>query len=801
MPARPVKESVVVKENDVTPDTVHPIDEAGSVESIDATPVGDNDDLLSVHAPRFPKIDLPPEQMTAIVAGGSLAGLDTALQLANQGFHVTVWEARQDPSSPTGQARISRALDQLRKAHELRDKDPARAAALFEKGRAGLRVLAHGRQRAINLDQGVLTALRAHGADVDKLEPLGSATVFLRAISGKVVLRSVQPSRKISDPRIDPMELLVGRMPTVVTAFNELEDTALRQAALRHPNIRIAYGRAVNNWSWDADGVTAQSDQGDTIRAAIGVAADGGRAATRALGVSRHEPNFPVRERLGVVVFESPATQRVSDGIVRMSPDGTAWRSSGATAAGFWSLTGKLRPWETADTLEREAREMGITGALIDKADWENRLEIADRTVIGNRIFVVGDAVRRGAPLLGVLAQSVFLDAQNVADAVAGRTAGGALLPVAQEWFEARTRAYTDALFEIEELAANARRRSAVMSRLAPHHDKLLKHLGALDISVGMSRDEEGVLRGYCELDLGAVGRDLEASLPGLGNILRRLGRVTIDGQAILKSIPRGIEIVHDANHKLKISGGLETLIVQGGALCLSECDGEWTLRLDGLTLERGRPNKRYTVVFDSVSTMPEPFIRDFVNRFSSQLGARRLGGQLAAAGITRSFVGNIHLRAGRFTLGEAQLIVHRPTDSTVKVKVANRGGKVVLERLHLRFNQGNIRITNGDDLMMRYMPPGAKALVTTGMLLNPIGTLVALGMACGVAHHVASQSKHVSELVYAPSAGLQIKYGSAWLRIPILPSVTNEIDQKLDLAGLLGQSLEIFARTSLRML
>ena len=136
-------------------------------------------------------------------------------------------------------------MDQLRKAHDLRDKDPTRAAALFEKARAGLRELAHGRQRGISLDQGVLTALRAHGVDVDRLEPFASASVSLGAISGKVAMRSVQPSRKISDPRIDPMELLVGRMPTVVAAFNELEDRALRQAALRHPNIRIAYGRAV----------------------------------------------------------------------------------------------------------------------------------------------------------------------------------------------------------------------------------------------------------------------------------------------------------------------------------------------------------------------------------------------------------------------------------------------------------------------------------------------------------------------------------------------------------------------------
>jgi 2-polyprenyl-6-methoxyphenol hydroxylase-like FAD-dependent oxidoreductase len=804
MAARPVKESVV------TP--LDPIDEAGSAEPIEALEaterselsspswtsyIGDIDSLLSPHAPRFPKIDLPQQQMTAIVAGGSLAGLAAALQLAHRGFQVTVWEARQDPGSPAGQAKISSALDGLRKAHELRDRDPARAAALFKESRAGLRELAHGRQRAIGLDQGVLTALRSHGVDVDLLEPLRTANLFLPAIAGKVTLKEVQSSPTVSDPRIDPMELLVGRMPTVVTAFSELEDTALRQAALRHPNIRIEYGRAVNNWSWDADGVTAQSKGGDTIRAAIGVAADGGRAATGALGVRRREANFPVRERLGVVVFEAPATRGPSDGTVRMSADGT-WRSGCTTVAGFWSLTGKLRPGESAQTLEQEAREMGITGALIDKDDWENRLEIVDRTVIGDRIFIVGDAVRRGAPLLGVLAQSVFLDAQNVADTVSGRTATGALHPAAREWFEARTRAYTEALLEIEELFANVPGQSAVMTRLAAHGDTLLKHLDALDVSLHISDGQQRVLRLHVELDLGSVGREIEVSLPGLASIFRRLGRVTIDGQAILRLIPRGIELVHDAEHEFKISTGSETLIVQDGALSLSERDGEWTLCLDGLTVERGRPDKRYTVAFDAVSTMPESLVRGLVGRLSPQSGGT--AGRQSAAGVIKSFDGSVRVRVGRFTLGEVQLVVHRPTHSSVQVQVADRGGKATLERVSLRFNEGNIKITNGDDLMMRYMPASAKALVATGMLLNPIGTTLALGMARGVARHVASQTEHVSELVYAPHQGLQIKYGYAWLQLPILPNLASEIDRNFDPAGLLRQLLEILSRISLSL-
>jgi hypothetical protein len=197
---------------------------------------------------------------------------------------------------------------------------------------------------------------------------------------------------------------------------------------------------------------------------------------------------------------------------------------------------------------------------------------------------------------------------------------------------------------------------------------------------------------------------------------------------------------------------------------------------------------------------MPESLVRGLLNRLSPQLGGGSVGRQLAAAGVSKSFVGNTQLRAGRFTLGEAQFVVQRPTDSSVEVQVAKRGGKVLLEHLHLRFNEGNIEITNGDDLMMRYMPASARALVTTGMFLNPIGTILALGMARGVARHVASQSKHVSELVYAPHEGLQIKYGYAWLRVPILPSVASEIGRNLDPAELLGQSLEILAKTSLRL-
>lgn len=216
-------------------------------------------------------------------------------------------------------------------------------------------------------------------------------------------------------------------------------EPVLMDCAADMPGLRVLYRTSVDDFTQDADGVTAKArnlDTGEitTIRCQYLIGCDGGRSE--------------VRKKIGATLQGTPVVQRVQSSYIRapkllsMLPGKPAWvmfslnpRRSGNVMAidgrETWLIHNYLQEGEAGfDAIDRDWAIRTILGVgpdfeyeLLAKEDWFGRRLVADR-FRKDRVFICGDSAHLWVPYAGYGMNAGIADAANLAWLLAARLKG-----------------------------------------------------------------------------------------------------------------------------------------------------------------------------------------------------------------------------------------------------------------------------------------------------------------------------------------------------------------------------------------
>jgi putative polyketide hydroxylase len=288
---------------------------------------------------------------TILVVGAGTAGLVAAITLARAGIETLVVEKRAAPSPLPRATGVSTATMELLRSWGLEER--ARAAAMDVEWRA-------------------LATPTLAGAATGTPVEVGFPTREQSAV--------VSPSRPACLPQDDLERILQDHLATL-------------------PAARLERGVEVTGVESRADGVTARTRDGRTLRARYLVAADGIRSTVRAaLGIPAHGPGF-VGQSLGIL-FRAPVWEVVGEHrhvIYFVGEDGM----KAALPVGLpdrWMVgLGDLEPTDVVNEVRRIVGVPDLQPRVENVATIRYGVELAERYREGSA-FLVGDAAHRLSP-------------------------------------------------------------------------------------------------------------------------------------------------------------------------------------------------------------------------------------------------------------------------------------------------------------------------------------------------------------------------------------------------------------------
>lgn len=221
----------------------------------------------------------------------------------------------------------------------------------------------------------------------------------------------------------------------------------LADAARATPGLTLREGR-LGDFVVDADAARARMSTGDTIRAALMVAADGRRSAVRAAaGISVTETPYPQTALTAILAHSRPHREVSTEFHTRTGPftlvplpprDGDAHRSSlvWMTAHAEAARLAALAPEELGTVIERQAHSLLGKMRLVGPCGTFPMVLMKAAHFTGTRVALIGDAAHAFPPIGAQGLNLGLRDVGHLAEAVQGAADPGA--PEVMRDYEAR---------------------------------------------------------------------------------------------------------------------------------------------------------------------------------------------------------------------------------------------------------------------------------------------------------------------------------------------------------------------------